>query len=1018
MAPQALEFLQINLNHCALAQDLLWQFVGERKVDLAIVSEPYAVEGVSGWYTDHTGLAAIGVCPDCPVTPREVERGDGFVAVVLGACTVYSCYISPNCTFEEYIAFLGCLGDSVSRRQGEALIVAGDFNSKSEEWQSGITDRRGHELGEWIDNMQLQVANVGNTPTRFHQGFGSIVDVTFASPRLARRIPDWRVLDNEVSGSDHRYINFSLHREVEVAAPKKQRRWATRKLNEDRLTATFLAMTWGMDEREEEDDNEDAVQTVKKLTRVVTAACDSAMPRSGPPRGRGPIYWWNDEVAQLRKECNHQRRLYERSRGRIAAQMVSEQYQLARKRLKTAIKASKRSAWNELRSLADDDPFGKPYKVIMKKFGGPTAESRMEPEDVVKAIDKLFPRHPPVAASSLTTRVEDVPPISTKEVDAAVERCKMKKWKAPGLDQIPGAVWCAIHEAAPSLLTRVFNKVLRGGVFPERWKKARLALIPKPGQPPDKVRPLCLLDSLNKLFERVVVNRLSDHLERKKVLSNSQYGFRTERCTADAALKLKRIATAAIKKRQFCAAVSLDIQNAFNSIPWPRIIEALEKAKVPVYLQKITRSYLDCRFIEAETSAGTVSRKVTCGVPQGSVYGPPLWNVGFDPILRLKLPAGVQLICYADDTLVVCTGETVAEVESRVNQVLEALTSWIESAKMKLAVEKTEAVLFTRRRKYDLPVFRLGGVEVKIGHCLKYLGIWFDGKLSFREHFRRVADKANRKLGILSALMTNLRGPREVVRQMYANVALSVLLYGAPVWADATKVAYRRREIEKIQRRAALRCVCAYRTVSTEAVCILARTPPIDLLAAERAMVYEASKKARTKSEVLRVKRDARRSTIQQWEDRLSHSATGEWTRTLICNLEQWMNRSHGQMNFHLTQVMSGHGCFNAYLHRMRIKAGPECSHCDYGWNDGPQHTLFECEAWLCEREELVQTLSKLGIQEPLETETLVPIMLRSAEAWKAVSTFASKIMKMKMDAERARQRAEQHSQLATQVPS
>ena len=56
-----------------------------------------------------------------------------------------------------------------------------------------------------------------------------IVDVTIASP------PDWRVLGKEDSGSDHRYINFSLERYVEVADSRKQRRWATRKLNEDEL---------------------------------------------------------------------------------------------------------------------------------------------------------------------------------------------------------------------------------------------------------------------------------------------------------------------------------------------------------------------------------------------------------------------------------------------------------------------------------------------------------------------------------------------------------------------------------------------------------------------------------------------------------------------------------------------------------------------------------------------------------------------------------------------------------------
>ena len=96
--------------------------------------------------------------------------------------------------------------------------MAGDFNAKSEEWHSGRTDPRGYVLGDWIATRQLETVNVGTAPTRFHQGYGSRVDV--ASEHLARQIQGWKVLDDE-SGSDHRYIHFTLHLEVEVVAPHK-----------------------------------------------------------------------------------------------------------------------------------------------------------------------------------------------------------------------------------------------------------------------------------------------------------------------------------------------------------------------------------------------------------------------------------------------------------------------------------------------------------------------------------------------------------------------------------------------------------------------------------------------------------------------------------------------------------------------------------------------------------------------------------------------------------------------------
>jgi len=184
----------------------------------------------------------------------------------------------------------------------------------------------------------------------------------------------------------------------------------------------------------------------------------------------------------------------------------------------------------------------------------------------------------------------------------------------------------------------------------------------------------------------------------------------------------------------------------------------------------------------------------------------------------------------------------------------------------------------------------------------------------------------------------------------------NVLLYRARVWANAVKVAYRRIELKKIQRRTALSCVCAYRTISTETVCILARTPPIDLLVEER-----AKKEVRSKNGVLRVEKEARNALIEKWKDRISCTEKGDWTRMLICDLERWLSRSHGQMSFHLTQVLSGHGYFNEYLHRRRIKVGPECSHCAHRRNDGPQNTFFECEVWQCQRDKLVRSLGKIS---------------------------------------------------------
>jgi len=97
---------------------------------------------------------------------------------------------------------------------------------------------------------------------------------------------------------------------------------------------------------------------------------------------------------------------------------------------------------------------------------------------------------------------------------------------------------------------------------------------------------------------------------------------------------------------------------------------------------------------------------------------------------------------------------------------------------------------------------------------------------------------------ILSRLMPKIGGPQEASRHLLVSVMQSILLYGSPMWTPT--LTYNPRGVETLARfqcRAAIRSACAYRRVSYDAVQVVARTSPIDLLAVEHGSAYSARKK-------------------------------------------------------------------------------------------------------------------------------------------------------------------------------
>ena len=222
-----------------------------------------------------------------------------------------------------------------------------------------------------------------------------------------------------------------------------------------------------------------------------------------------------------------------------------------------------------------------------------------------------------------------------------------------------------------------------------------------------------------------------------------------------------------------------------------------------------------------------------------------------------------------------------------------------------------------------------------------------------------------------------------------------------PERAEAMKVKAYRRKIESTYRLCAIRVCSAFRTISEDAAYVIAGLLPIDILAEESQKAYEtrSHEPGSTYSEA----NPAERATsMAKWQQRWSASSKGRWTYRLIPLLETWTSRKHGEVDFYTAQLLSGHGCFRAYLYRFKHDSSPLCPYCAQIVEDA-EHVFFHCPRFQTKRQTLRNKLGEIPTP-----ENIVQHMIKSLEIWRAVSDFAKEITIQLRSIERERRQSEE----------
>lgn len=377
-------------------------------------------------------------------------------------------------------------------------------------------------------------------------------------------------------------------------------------------------------------------------------------------------------------------------------------------------------------------------------------------------------------------------PFLVGELQEAIKM--MKSNKAAGIDDIRTEQIKNFGMDALKWVTSLINNCITTFRIPKVWRKAHIVALLKPGKEPDdpkSFRPVSLLCHLFKVMERMILNRITEYID--KNLIPQQAGFRPGKSCCSQILNLTQHIEDGYERNEITGIAFLDLSAAYDTVNHNRLTSKIYQVTKDFTLTMFLQCLLqNRRYYVSLNGKNSRWRKQSNGLPQGSVLSPTLYNIytNDQPVHKDT----VNFI-YADDTAVTAQGRNFETVERKLETALKDLSTYY--MENNLRPNPTKSVVSAYHLK-NIEANR--GLKVKwqqesLEHDYrpKYLGVKLNRTLSFKEHCLATKKKVIARNNIIRRLTGTTWGAQaHVLRTSAIALSLSAAEYSSTVWKNSS----------------------------------------------------------------------------------------------------------------------------------------------------------------------------------------------------------------------------------------